>query len=316
MSRDCPERWLPVPGAPTYLISDRGNVKTIDGKTVAIDNGRFNIFYLGIRSRKNVMRVVRELFPDVAAAELSEPGETWRPIPAHPGFDLSSTGRVRRAGKITSHGPPGVTREIAPKILKEFINNGYRVVTIGITGSRDARVFYIEKALMEIFPELSDDRPPILPGEEWRPVRGYEGLYLISSIGRVFSLPRLINDGRGRNRYVRARLREPNCTGNGYPKVELARDGGTDTIMVHRLVAEAFVPNPHQFDCVHHRDENKLNCRFDNLEWISRGNNVQDWFDRRRIPVGADTIEAILTAHAEGKSTAEILAALPRKTKS
>ena len=315
MSKDCPERWLPVPDAPTYLISDQGNVKTTDGKAVAIDNGRFSVFYLGIRSRRNVKRVVRELFPDIAAAELSDPGEIWRPIPEHPGFDLSNVGRVRRTGKIINHGPPGITREIGPKVLKEFANNGYRVVTIGITGSRDAKMFYIEKALMEVFPELSDDMPPVLPGEEWRFIRGYENLYLISNLGRVFSLPRLIDDGRNRNRYVRSRLRIPNCTGNGYPKVELARDGETDTVLVHRLVAEAFVPNPNQFDCVHHRDEDKLNSKADNLEWVSRGGNVQDWFDRRRVAVGVDTIEFIQAAHAAGKSTAEILAALPRRTK-
>lgn len=60
-----------------------------------------------------------------------------------------------------------------------------------------------------------------------------------------------------------------------YPVVYLSHNGKTKNYLVHRLVAEAFVPNPNNYNVVHHKDENKLNAAADNLEWVTMSENVK-----------------------------------------
>ncbi len=240
--------------------------------------------------------------------------ERWLPIPGHEGkYEVSNQYRVRSLGRVTIHGQHGVSRTLQPKLLKTSVNNGYLVAYLCRDGSRKARMFYVEKAVLLLFPNLIN--PDSLPGEEWRDIRGYEGLYQVSNLGRIFSVDRIIDDGQGKNRYIRSRIRVPGSESNGYPKVELAKEGINTTALLHRLVAEAFVPNPLNLPFVHHIDENKTNPKSDNLEWVTRAANVQDWFDRRRVVVSTDTINTIADALASGKSPAEILASLPRRRK-
>lgn len=246
--------------------------------------------------------------------------EEWKAIPGFEGFyEVSNKHRVRSLGRLTDHGRHGIRhpwlhkRVIQPKILKTSINNGYIVAYLCNEGrGRKAKMFYVEKAVLQLFPETIE-KFESLPGEEWANVVRYEGLYCVSSFGRILSLDRVINDGQGKNRYIRSRVRVAGVESNGYPKIELAKDGGTRTMLVHRLVAEAFIPNPLGLKVVHHKDEDKRNCRSDNLEWTTNTANVTDWFDRRRVVVSADTIETIGAALAAGKSPAEILAALPKR---
>lgn len=239
----------------------------------------------------------------------AEDKERWITIPGHEIYEVSNKNRVRRKPRIT---PPSrrhkTGRKIPAKLLAVSVNNGYLVAYL-----EKGRVFYIEKAVFQLFP--TEQPIPTLEGEEWRDIAGYEGLYKISNFGRVYSLPRVIDDGRGRNRFIRPRIRESFPDAGGYPQVEFAKNGGIKTILVHRLVAAAFVPNPLNLPFVHHKDENKLNYRPENLEWTTPAGNVRDWFDRRRVVIGTDTIETIAAALATGKSPAEILASLPRKRK-
>lgn len=92
--------------------------------------------------------------------------------------------------------------------------------------------------------------------EEWRPIKGYEDRYLIGNTGLVFSK---ISD----------RLLTPKIDRYGYKTIGLSRNGKVKWFTVHRLVAIAFVPNPNNLPTVNHKDENKLNCRSDNLEWAT-----------------------------------------------
>jgi len=304
-------RWLPIPEAPNYLISDQGEVRDSSGKTLPLDGGRANLFRMGMRLRVNVRRKVNELFPDIAEALLNEPGEVWKPVPGHAGYEVSSHARVRRGSRITAHGLHGATRAIGAKILKTSRNNGYLVAYLGIQNSRKAKMIYVEKIVFELFPELT----PVmenLEGEEWRDILGYEGLYQVSNLGRIASLPRTIDDGHGRNRHIRSRIRELGAA-SGYPKVELARDGSTKTFLVHRLVAQAFVPNPNGLDTVHHKNEDRTDARAENLEWVTRAGNVQDWFNGRPHKIDEALVAKIAAEVAAGKSPAEILAALPGK---
>ena len=95
--------------------------------------------------------------------------------------------------------------------------------------------------------------------ERWLPVVGYEGLYEVSSLGRVKSL--------NYHRTGKEQLLKHKKSGSGYFQVQLWKNGKDKWMLVHRLVAEAFIPNPYNLQFVNHKDENKLNNCVENLEW-------------------------------------------------
>lgn len=98
--------------------------------------------------------------------------------------------------------------------------------------------------------------------EEWRDIKGYEGLYKISNTGKVFSC-------------ISNRLMKPVFSGSGYKQVGLSKDMKVTGKMVHRLVAEAFIPNPENKRTVNHIDGNKLNNDVSNLEWNTYSENLK-----------------------------------------
>ena len=99
--------------------------------------------------------------------------------------------------------------------------------------------------------------------EEWRPVVGYEGLYEVSSYGRVRSLDRFYY------RLHKGKVLSPTKDRYGYLTVTLNCNGKSKTIKIHRLVAQAFIENPDNLPQVNHKDEVKSNNCVDNLEWCS-----------------------------------------------
>ena len=106
--------------------------------------------------------------------------------------------------------------------------------------------------------------------EAWKDVLGYEGLYKVSDKGNVYSVERKDSIGRkcgGRTLQLR-------CTRDGYLQVELSENGMRKTKYVHRLVAEAFIPNLNNYLEINHKDENKANNHVENLEWCTRKYNV------------------------------------------
>lgn len=108
--------------------------------------------------------------------------------------------------------------------------------------------------------------------EEWRTLPGYEGIYEVSSLGNVRSLPRV--DKRGRR--VRARLLSQWAHPSGHKYVKLSKDGAYRSGKVHRLVLLAFTgPAPDKHEALH-RDGNPGNNRIDNLSWGTRSENLYD----------------------------------------
>lgn len=98
------------------------------------------------------------------------------------------------------------------------------------------------------------------------PVKGYEGLYEVDDQGNVYSLIS--------NRFIDSGL-----TTKKYKRVCFTANGKRRFIHVHRLVAEAFIPNPLDLPQVNHKDGNKLNNHVDNLEWCSASENMKHSYD-------------------------------------
>lgn len=106
--------------------------------------------------------------------------------------------------------------------------------------------------------------------EIWKDIKGYEGLYQVSNLGRVKSLKRKVYAGRNRLRWQYERIMSNNkSNGNGYLIVSLNKESKDKNKYIHRLVAEAFIPNPNNYLYVNHKDENRKNNKVDNLEWCT-----------------------------------------------
>ena len=123
-----------------------------------------------------------------------------------------------------------------------------------------------------------------LPGEEWRPVPGYEGLYEVSSLGRVKSLERTARDG-GASCAAPARILLQSRSDRGYCSVRLCRDGSCTTFGVHVLVCLAFVGDrPDGNSVVHHKDGIADNNSVGNLEWRTLSDCVaHEDIQKRRV---------------------------------
>ena len=106
--------------------------------------------------------------------------------------------------------------------------------------------------------------------EIWRPIVGYEGLYEVSSYGRVRSLDKYDS----RNRFRKGRILTLYTEIGGYLRAHLSSNGKAKHHSVHRLVAESFIPNPDNLPEINHRDEDKTNNRVDNLEFCDRKYNI------------------------------------------
>lgn len=110
--------------------------------------------------------------------------------------------------------------------------------------------------------------------EIWKDIQGYEGIYQVSSHGRVRSLDRIVErKGSSGNFFVKGRVLTQSDDTHGYMKVNLTKHDQKRTFKVHRLVAIHFLDNPNNLPCVNHKDENKLNNNVDNLEWCTKEYN-------------------------------------------
>ena len=107
-------------------------------------------------------------------------------------------------------------------------------------------------------------------------VKGYEGYYEVDQFGRVYSVDRVISvndNGRQYDKPLKAKQMKQTMHSKGYKTVSLTKDGKTKGMFVHRIVAEAFIPNENNLPMVNHKDEDKTNNFVENLEWCTASYN-------------------------------------------
>lgn len=107
--------------------------------------------------------------------------------------------------------------------------------------------------------------------ELWRDVVGLEKYYRVSNKGRIFSIPRVVKTKRHTQK-IDGRILKPN--GKVYLKVHLSVNGVSHHKQIHRLVAEAFIPNPDNLPAINHKNGKKHDNHVENLEWCTYSNNT------------------------------------------
>jgi len=132
--------------------------------------------------------------------------------------------------------------------------------------------------------------------ETWKPIVGYEGLYEVSNMGRIKSLPKTIDIHRCLQ-HRNEKIFNGSKDNHGYMCVTLCNNGKRKTFKVHRLVAYAFIPNPDNLPQINHKDENKANNCVENLEWCDQSYNIN---------YGNRNKKCILTKNKNGSFGAEV----------
>lgn len=111
--------------------------------------------------------------------------------------------------------------------------------------------------------------------EEWRSVCGFEGLYEVSSTGKIRSLDRYVNSRNNSREFKKGVTMKAQINHKGYMTVVLHKENKPYSKTVHRIVAEAFLENKNNLPQINHKDTNKTNNNASNLEWISNYDNMQ-----------------------------------------
>ena len=178
--------------------------------------------------------------------------ETWKPIIGYESlYEISSTGRVKSLPKFRNTGSGGY-------YSKEKILTPFRAGQVNLLKGGVKTTFSINRLMSIAFPSSHK----LLEGLLIKDIKGYEGLYAVSSCGKVWSYTN--------NIFLTPRHQRK----TGYDRVHLVKDGKIREFLVHRLVAEAFIPNPENKPQVNHLDENKTNNHVENLEWATRQENI------------------------------------------
>lgn len=140
--------------------------------------------------------------------------------------------------------------------------------------------------------------------EKWKPVKDFEGLYEVSDKGRVRSVPRTIQRKGGGTMTYKGKVLKPDVTKQGYLKVYLSKNSKKKNCLVHRLVAEAFIPNPKGYEQVNHKNTDKADNAVSNLEWTT---NLQNYVHAEKNGLRPANLRAKRVAQytLDGKLVAE-----------
>lgn len=212
-------------------------------------------------------------------SKIKNMNEIWINIKGYEStHQISNLGRLKIKGRTYINGL-GITKRVSEKIKTP---NEKRLVSV------NGHPFDIRTLLLRHFPEEYTNKfilSNTLPNEEWRDIKGYEGYYKISSLGRVMSLPRITGTktlSRGEapictlgSILTLNRIGKVDKSGFFRVGVTLHKDGVSCIKLVNRLVAEAFIPNPKNLPEVNHKNRDVLDNSVGNLEWVSSEFNIQ-----------------------------------------
>lgn len=241
---------------------------------------------------------------------ISLEGEAWKDVIGYEGLYLiSSLGRVVSLGKGVYNGRKDVYKE--PRLLTPKMDNTLKV---GISKDTKNTTLRIAKAVLEAFVpapkeytviEYKDGnkyncaisnicyRKPIdrhkrfdtatISNEIWKPIRGYEDLYEISSLGRIKSKERIVH-ATNRTMIYQEKILKPFKVGKGYLSICLVRDN-KKKFFIHRLVAESFIDNPNNYTDIDHINTIKTDNRVNNLRWVSKSMNMKNPITVKRLSI-------------------------------
>lgn len=112
----------------------------------------------------------------------------------------------------------------------------------------------------------------VVENEIWKDVIGFEGLYMVSNLGRIKSLPKEINGGNFLY-FSKEKIKKQTINKYGYSRITLTKNNKGKRFLLHRLIAESFIPNFLNKKVVNHIDNNPKNNSLSNLEWVSTREN-------------------------------------------
>lgn len=121
-----------------------------------------------------------------------------------------------------------------------------------------------------------------MENEIWKDIKGYEGLYQVSNLGRIKSLERK-SKTKGNVEYIKKEKVLKERFSHGYVSVILYKNGTKKNFRVHRLVAKAFLVNPKNLPQINHINFNRSDNRIENLEWVTAKENIQHNFKNGNV---------------------------------
>lgn len=212
----------------------------------------------------------------------------WAPVPTlEDKYEVSSDGQVRsiRFDRILKSSPArgqrvvSIPTPIGTKVYEVRHLIAYAFLGADITSTTKPKLIHKDGDLNNIHLsnlELADYSD--LDAEEWRDIQGFEGVYQVSNLGRVKRVSRVDTYTRSDThkvceRRVADKILKPAVT-QDYYEVNLVRGDSSQYRRVHRIVAEAFIPNPFNLPQINHIDGNKENNEVSNLEWCTSRENV------------------------------------------
>lgn len=152
------------------------------------------------------------------------------------------------------------------------------------TEAGERKSISLRKLYRELYnKEYCIDNIQDLEGEQWKEVIDTKGKYFVSNKGRIKSLQQ-----------YKAMILNPYVNQGKYLRVDISIDGSRTSVLVHKLVAAAFLPLPNRIDMqIHHKDLNKNNNAADNLEWLTAADHRKKHNERRNLDASTEPEENI-----------------------